>query len=102
MRPGENCIGCHTFSAAGTVFPSEQSAAKEGIGGVTVTIVDASQKTVRLNTNSAGNFYTNDAIAWPANITLTLGSRTASMDSAPHGACATCHGTDVPGRVSLP
>ena len=106
MRPGENCNGCHgNFSAAGTVFPSDQAGAGEGINGVTVSLVDSNQKTVTLTSNSAGNFYASQAVAWPADITLTLGTRTAVMPKAPNGACATCHTTSTStsgqGRVFL-
>lgn len=102
MRPGENCLGCHKFTAAGTVFSSAQAGASEGVNGVTVTLVDSNQKTVTMTSNSAGNFYTNDSISWPANITLALGSRTASMVGASVGACASCHSTSGQGRVYLP
>jgi hypothetical protein len=102
MRPGENCKGCHDFTLAGTVFPSTQAQGSDGIDGVTVTVVDANQKTLTLTSNSAGNFYTKNAVAWPAAITLSLGSRTATMPAAPNGACATCHTTSGQGRVFLP
>lgn len=104
MRPGEDCKACHGFSAAGTVFPSPRAGAREGIDGVTITVVDADQRTVTMTSNSAGNFYTERAIKWPADITLSLGGRTASMAAAPSGACASCHTTDsgAEGRVALP
>jgi hypothetical protein len=102
MRPGENCKSCHGFTAAGTVFPSAQAASSEGINGATVTIVDSNQKSVTMTSNSAGNFYTNDAIVWPATITLTLGSRSATMPDAHDGACASCHTTSGQGRIFLP
>lgn len=104
MRPGEDCIKCHGFSAAGTVFPSTQASTNEGINGVTITVVDSDRKTVTMTSNSAGNFYTEAAIKWPADITLILGGRTASMAAAPRGACASCHSTggEGQGRVALP
>jgi hypothetical protein len=103
MRPGENCKGCHNnFSLAGTVFPSAQAQASEGLAGVTVTVVDSAHKTLSLTTNSVGNFYSEDALTWPASITLALGTRTANMPSAPSGACASCHTASGQGRVYLP
>ena len=103
MRPGENCKSCHgNFTIAGTVFPSAQAQASEGISGVTVTVVDSAQNTLTMTSNSAGNFFTGDSVTWPASITLTLGTRTANMPSAPSGACASCHTTAGQGRVYLP
>ena len=103
MRPGENCKGCHgSFSIAGTVFPSAQAQASEGLAGVTVTVVDSAQKTLTLTSNSVGNFFSEDALTWPADITLTLGSRTASMQGADSGACASCHTSSGQNRVYLP
>jgi hypothetical protein len=102
MRPGENCKSCHGFTASAPVFPTVQAASSEGINGATVTIVDSNQKSVTMTSNSAGNFYTDDSIAWPATITLTLGSRSATMPAAPNGACASCHTTSGQGRVFLP
>jgi hypothetical protein len=101
MRPGENCKSCHDFSAAGTVFPGSQSGSGEGVSGVTVSLVDSTQKTVTMTSNSAGNFYTNQPVAWPATVTLALGNRAATMPNAPSGACATCHTTSGQGRVFL-
>jgi hypothetical protein len=103
MRPGENCKGCHdNFTIAGTVFPSAQAQASEGIAGVTVTVVDSASKTIALTSNDVGNFYTGDSVTWPASITLTLGARTANMPNAQNGACASCHTTSAQGRVYLP
>jgi hypothetical protein len=103
MKPGENCQSCHhDFTVAGTVFPDAQAQAGQGLSGVTVTVVDADQKTLVLTSNSAGNFYSTQAVAWPAAITLSLGDRTATMGSASGGACASCHTTSGQGRVYLP
>jgi len=105
MKPGENCKGCHdNFSVAGTVYPSAQAQASEGLSGVTVAVVDSAQKTVTMTSNSVGNFYSQESVTWPATITLTLGTRTASMQNGQSGACATCHNTSATGqgRVYLP
>ena len=103
MRPGENCKGCHgELTLAGTVFPSAQAEANEGIAGVTVSVLDSAQNTLTLTSNSAGNFYTDKPITWPANMTLTLGTRRATMSGAPSGDCATCHTIGVQGLIYLP
>ena len=88
MRPGENCLGCHSFTAAGTVFASPSSST--GVAGATVTL-----GSVVLTTNSAGNFFTSAALGFPLTATIaTTGSTQSHAHSAGQtGACNTCHGT---------
>jgi hypothetical protein len=91
MRPGANCLACHGFTAAGTVYTSGGAAAS----GVSVTIAGAS-RSIPLTTNSAGNFYTSEAITFPANV--TVGGGGASMTAA-RGDCNTCHSGAGTGRI---
>ena len=103
MRPGEDCTKCHSYKVAGTVFPSASAAASGGIANITVTLVDSAQKTITLTSNSAGNFYTDQSIAWPASVSVTQGSTTVSMiKPLTGGACNSCHVPDGQGRVHLP
>jgi hypothetical protein len=103
MKPGEDCKGCHhDFTVAGTVYPTAQAQANEGLAGVTVTVVDSAQASLVLTSNEVGNFYSKAAVAWPATITLALGTRTATMPGASSGACASCHSSAAQGRVYLP
>ena len=95
MDPGLDCIACHkNFSVGGTVYPTDTSPLDEGLAGVTVTIVDSAEMTLTLTTNRGGNFYSKAPIVWPADITFTLGTRTARMLAANSGACNTCHTTN--------
>ncbi len=100
MRPGEDCLRCHGYEAAGTVFAAVDSPSDMGVNGVLVTITDARGSVATLTTNSAGNFYTDEAIEYPASITLTAGDATATMPAAPKGACNDCHGSGD--RIHLP
>jgi len=105
MTPGEDCLPCHSdFSIGGTVYPGPHADPTEGIEGVTVSILDANQKTLTLISNAAGNFYSREPIAWPAEVSFTLGSRSAVMLSAPSGNCGSgsCHRPKLQGYVYLP
>jgi hypothetical protein len=105
MTPGQDCLPCHKdFSVGGTVFPDPRSAANEGLAEVTVTIVDSAQTTLTLTSNTAGNFFSKKPIVWPADVTLTLGTRSSNMIGAPAGGCANdnCHHPKRQGYVYLP
>lgn len=49
---------------------------------------------------SAGDFYTNQAIQWPATVTLKAGEATATLPDAPRGSCNDCHGAS--NRIHIP
>ena len=86
MSPGQDCLasGCHTdFSLGGTVYTAADAPLDQGLEGVTVTILDSAQKTLTLNSNRTGNFYSREPVAWPADVTLTLGAREGFMAVAP-------------------
>lgn len=92
MRPGENCMACHAFTVAGTVYPSASSAAGAGIAGVSVIVTDANGQETTLTTNTAGNFYTSARLAVPLRaVRLVRAGVTTAMGGAPGGACSTCH-----------
>jgi cytochrome c553 len=100
MRPGENCLACHGFSAAGTVF--EPSGA--GAGGVTVEFITGAN-TLRASvvTSGSGNFHTNASLPAGFNIRLTRGAATPKVMSAPpSGACNTCHAAGGTGHILAP
>jgi hypothetical protein len=104
MRPGDACLDCHgsggeqgAFTVAGTVFTDASGSA--GVDGATVTLVDADGTEVTLSTNSAGNFYTSKALAFPVDVTITKGNDTVEMSSAAsNGNCNSCHD----GAIHLP
>jgi hypothetical protein len=91
MRPGENCLACHGFSAAGTVF--ETSGA--GAGGVTVEFLTAGTNTVRASvvTSGSGNFHTNASLPASFDVRLTRGAAAPKLMPTPSssGACNGCH-----------
>jgi hypothetical protein len=88
MRPGENCLACHGFSAAGTVF----EASGAGAGGVTVRFLAPGSATTLTTavTSGSGNFRTSASLGASFDIELSRGGLTRTMGGAT-GACNTCH-----------
>jgi hypothetical protein len=106
MRPGENCLSHHAFSAAGTVFKSAASATSDGLAGAIVTIKDANAKQLSLTSNAVGNFYTLEPLAFPLAIEVAAGGAVQKMRAAPNGGCNGCHAQPpaggAPGRIHAP
>ncbi len=92
MRPGEDCLPCHQsgdeggFTAAGTVFRQDGTAA----AGLTVTLTDSAATRASAATNSAGNFFFEQPLSPPFDVTITDGAATASMQGA-LASCNSCH-----------
>jgi hypothetical protein len=93
MAPGRDCIRCHDFTAAGTVYAS--AGASQGEPGVTVLL----DGRVSLTSNAAGNFYTMAALPGSYAVEISKGGVTRTM-SAASGRCSSCHGVSR-SRVSL-
>lgn len=118
MRSGENCLSCHrtggqagnkVWSAAGTVFTSATSAQDEGVEGATITIEDANGKTVNLESNAVGNFYTAEPLVKPLQMRIAYQGKSAAMPIPLNadGACNACHSHPDPiggaaGRIRIP
>lgn len=119
MSPGEACSRCHgersddyptapRWALGGTVYPSADAAADEGVEGVSV-VISAPDGTPfeTLVTNSAGNFYT--ARTPPEGYRVALeyeGERIEMPCSPPSGGCANCHKNppvgNATGRLYIP
>lgn len=120
MDPGQNCLRCHggvpagsgkshsdarAWSFAGTVYTSFSAAATEGIQGATVTVTDATGRTLSVRSNAVGNFYTAETMTPPLQgICVECNGVSRCMPgTAPHGACNFCHAVPpvqgAPGRV---
>jgi hypothetical protein len=101
MSPGEPCMDCHfvesdshgsevPFTAAGTVFTDGDGAAP--VEGATVVLNDAADGQVSMTTNSAGNFFTDQALSFPVSISITKGENSVDMlTTSAHGDCNSCH-----------
>lgn len=92
MAPGQNCLACHSFTVAGTVFGSATADTGSGLAGVSVVITDANSVETTLTTNAAGNFFSGSPLALPLKKAAVVrnGTRT-EMAGVPEGACNRCH-----------
>jgi len=118
MNPGRACIDCHSmggdgpaYSIAGTVYPSAHEPdlcnGADGASGVVVTIVGADGLTQTLTPNSAGNFGSRSAVAFPYRAKVSyMGRERAMAAMQTTGDCNTCHtqsgANSAPGRILLP
>ena len=110
MRPGENCMTCHssggsarTWTVAGTVFSKPDDSTSAGVPGVDVVITGSDSQTLTLTTNAAGNFYTSRSVAFPISAELHRGTKVVKMAlTVGTGACSSCHDqpptSGAPGR----
>lgn len=112
MRPGNDCKGCHSFTIAGTVYPTAHEPNNcdgTASGGIKVVITGADGSTVTLTPSAAsGNFYSNSTIKTPftAKVTNTAGAVRMMVASQTAGNCNSCHtqdgGNGAPGRIMAP
>jgi hypothetical protein len=117
MLPGEDCTRCHrtgssyerapAWTVAGTVYPSADSRAGDGVPDVNVIVSDPSGVMLEtLRTNTAGNFYTSRSFPKGYRVELEYqGERIAMPCPPPSGGCAKCHSDPpigfAPGRIHV-
>lgn len=116
MRPGQNCLRCHSasgaaatkpFSFGGTIFPSLNASACEGLSGVTIRVTDAKGKTVTVVSNEVGNFWSAEPLEPPFSMEAERNGKVRKMPvTAPTGGCALCHSwpdaVSASGRIRAP
>lgn len=116
MRPGNNCLRCHSptgeastrpFSFGGTVFPKADAEACDGVEGVTIRVRDSAGKQVSVVSNAVGNFWSAEPLTPPFTMEAEYGGRVAKMPGdSPSGGCALCHSWPDPvsaiGRIRAP
>ncbi|MFO0755993.1 MAG: hypothetical protein U0359_05860 [Byssovorax sp.] len=118
MHPGGECITCHAqgegpnFAIAGTVMGATNDDTNcDGVSGVTVEITDKNGQVIKLTSNSAGNFYSDEhggtSVAFPITAKITANGKTAAMTTPQStGDCNTCHAavgkSGAPGRLTVP
>jgi hypothetical protein len=113
-RAGQPCTWCHNgseereFTLAGTVFDTLSNG--RPVQGARVTVTDATDKTVVVETNCAGNFFIRPETfrpVFPVRTKISFGSHEQTMESLIHreSSCAACHATIAsrtsPGPVFL-
>jgi mono/diheme cytochrome c family protein len=97
---GKNCMGCHQFTAAGSVYNKALSSAFPG-AVVTLTTQANGAGTVlgTFTVNKSGSFYTSSAINFGTGVYPSV---TGSSGNVKHmgsaittGACNSCHGSST-------
>ena len=93
MSPGDDCQPCHKrFTVSGTLFAHPDSLETEGIEGAQVIVTDADQKTVTMDTNAAGTFYTEEPVHFPLQVEVRRGEESRRMGPlVESGGCNRCH-----------
>ena len=115
MHPGAACVACHQssfeaprFTVAGTLYPTGHEPTDcNGTTAATIVITDANGTVVSLTPNTAGNFYSSAALAFPIHATVVVnGTERAMVGAQQSGDCNACHtqtgASMAPGRVAVP
>lgn len=117
MRPGQDCLSCHSegagrgapiWSAGGTVYAKADAQADEGVQGVDVLLSAPDGSLIeKLVTNKVGNFYTRTLLPPGFKVGLEYqGQRIAMPCPPPAGLCNFCHSDPprgaAPGRMYVP
>ncbi len=101
MEPGSDCMECHgpgahyAWTAAGTVYPARNSPDDQGRGHVYIELTDADGKTVSMESNPAGNFYTSEPLRFPLTASARRGEvrylMATPVPAQSLGSCNSCH-----------
>jgi hypothetical protein len=96
MRPGDDCLGCHSgggeakaWTVAGTTGIGGTADALPGRQGSSIAISDASGRSFTICANQAGNFYTAEAVTFPLSVAVDGQPMTGAVND---GSCNNCHG----------
>lgn len=114
MNPGRPCLDCHgggerMFTIAGTVY-KKLGEADQCVGTrdpVQVILTGADGKSIAIDTNEMGNFYTRYTVKTPYRAMVVANGKQSVMVSAQtSGDCNSCHtatgANGAPGRVTPP
>jgi len=100
---GQNCLGCHNYSMAGTVYANATGSSP--VQGATVT-AQTSSGAIAMTTDALGNFYSTSPVSGAYSVSIQKGPRAIAMrNMRVYGGCNTagCHsGNSAQGRIYLP
>ena len=92
---GRDCLQCHGFSLAGTVYRDDGAAYPGAVVRVTTQPEGEGDVVVSLTADGSGNFYTSQPVSWGdglyADVAGASGTRRPMVASVPSGACNSCH-----------
>jgi cytochrome c553 len=118
MLPGRICGNCHRaggqaanfpWTVSGTIYGSTSASCNTGgLAGVKVEIFEGASMNAKLTltTNSAGSFYSSQAVTFPIRARVSKDGKTQEMfGQMATGNCASCHQnpglSGAPGRIFL-
>jgi len=93
---GRDCIGCHSFTVAGTVYKTDGITPNAG-AAIRLTTAAAGGGTVvsSLTADASGNFYTSAAVSFGTGlytgVANAAGSTRLMTGTITHGSCNRCH-----------
>ena len=118
MLPGQDCLSCHSGSAAkaidapvwsvaGTVYAASDADPNAGVEGALIHITDAAGVKLTLRSNLAGNFYSAEVLAFPLQqVCVERAGASSCMQNVAQGSCNSCHTlpsqNQAPGRITAP
>jgi hypothetical protein len=92
---GRDCLQCHGFSLAGTVYRDDGSAYSGAVVRLTTQPDGVGDVVLTLTADGAGNFYTGQAVSWGGglytDVSGTSGTVRSMEASITGGACNSCH-----------
>lgn len=101
MLPGSDCLVCHKsgggeappWTVGGTIFADIDGTA--AADKVVIRVTDADGKTIEIESNRVGNFYSADRLTPPFTAEVEANGTVKSMSSSiTTGACGSCHTCD--------
>jgi hypothetical protein len=92
---GRDCLQCHNFSVAGTVYRTDGSAHPGAVVRLTTGARGEGSVVLSLTADGAGNFYTSQAVTWGeglyTDVSGASGTWLPMQASIGSGACNSCH-----------
>jgi hypothetical protein len=93
---GRDCLGCHSFGVAGTVYRDDGATPYAGARVRLVSPASAAERVdLTLTADASGNFFTNQRLSFgaglSAQVTGTAGGQRTMGTPAPSGRCNSCH-----------
>lgn len=96
---GKNCLSCHKFSVAGSVYKKDLASAYPGsVVKLTTQANGAGTVVATITTDNSGNIHATSAISFGTGlyVSATGSAGTKYMSSAiTSGGCSACHGSSV-------
>jgi hypothetical protein len=92
---GRDCLQCHGFSLAGTVYRDDGSVYPGAVVRLTTQPGGGSEVVVSVTADASGNFFTNEPVSWGDGLYTDVqgtGARRLMEATVTGGACNSCHG----------